>query len=339
MMPLRAGRLRHRYAILRPFGQFQASKLQLISHVAHLAALSSILLHQRLNLSSQLASLDLGLCLCIDTHRVLRPRSTHKASPLDVQTDQLVDLLLDALGLDQLPLGIDSLKDSPIGHLDALEVVGEIDVEALPVLHGPHLMCQHHLGKEYVRDCIADSLIDEIDAGREGVESVLCARTLRLGLANGADGVVGEKNGAVAVGFEVDADVVAGGGVVEVLDAGVGALNGQLEHFLDVFSRGTIGVGSLDDAYLELGVDASNAGHVCEEGCTEGGDAVAVEEVEGLGVVGVVVDNAVGVAIEGAEASVRLGGEACRTTLFGLDEVGATLGDDGVSTWQKSRML
>jgi len=56
----------------------------------------------------------------------------------------------------------------------------------------------------------------------------------------------------VAVGFEVDANVEALGGVVQVLDSRVGAEDRQLEVLLDVLGGGAVGVGSLDNADLEL---------------------------------------------------------------------------------------
>jgi len=56
----------------------------------------------------------------------------------------------------------------------------------------------------------------------------------------------------VAVGFKVDANVEALGGVVQVLDSRVGAEDRQLEVLLDVLGGGAVGVGSLDNADLEL---------------------------------------------------------------------------------------
>jgi len=129
----------------------------------------------------------------------------------------------------------------------------------------------------------------------------------------------------VAVGLEVDADIEALGRVVEMLDARVGAEDGQLKVLLDVLSRGAIGVGGLDDTNLELLREAGGAAEVREEGGGERGDAVAVEEAEGVVFVGKVVDYAVGVAIEGgaAVAGRYLGGGW--GALLGFDEVGAAL--------------
>ncbi len=65
--------------------------------------------------------------------------------------------------------------------------------------------------------------------------------------------MVGEDDGAVAVGFEVDADVEAARGVVEVFYACRGADGGELEDFGDVVCAGAVGVGGLDEADFELG--------------------------------------------------------------------------------------
>lgn len=62
------------------------------------------------------------------------------------------------------------------------------------------------------------------------------ARRLGFGLMDDALGFVGEDDSAVAVGFEVDADVeVVRGSVVEVLDPSGSANNRESEDFFDVF--------------------------------------------------------------------------------------------------------
>jgi hypothetical protein len=126
--------------------------------------------------------------------------------------------------------------------------------------------------------------------GGEGREGIALAGGLRRGRREEGDGVVGEDDGAVAVGFEVDADVEAGGSMVEVLHACGGADRGQLEHFGDVVRGSAVCVSGLDEADFELGGEACLLGEVCEEEGGERGDAVAVEELELGRLVEVVVD-------------------------------------------------
>ncbi len=90
----------------------------------------------------------------------------------------------------------------------------------------------------------------------------------RLGLCftDRLDRLGGEEDRAVSVGFEVDTDVVASGGMMQVLDAGGRTFDWELEDVGDVFGSGPVGVGGLDYADFEFAVDASDAGHVGEEG-------------------------------------------------------------------------
>ena len=66
------------------------------------------------------------------------------------------------------------------------------------------------------------------------------------------EGLLGEQDGAVAVGFEVDADVEFGGRVVEVLDAGGRADDGEFEVLGYVVCAGAVCVCGLDDANFDF---------------------------------------------------------------------------------------
>jgi len=94
----------------------------------------------------------------------------------------------------------------------------------------------------------------------------------------------------MSVGFEVDADVEACSGMVEVLDPRRGADDRQREDLVDVICACAVCVCGLHDADLEGGGEVGGAGQVAEEGGRERGDAVAVEEDEAVGGVGGVVD-------------------------------------------------
>ena len=130
----------------------------------------------------------------------------------------------------------------------------------------------------------------------------------------------------MAVGLEVDADVEGvHGRVVEVLDAGGGADDGQLEDVGDEFAGRAVRVRRLHEADLELAVEARAARHLDEEDGAESGDAVAVEEVEDFLRVRVVVDDAVGVAVERAASFVGAGVRLWWCSLLGFDVVCAAL--------------
>lgn len=75
---------------------------------------------------------------------------------------------------------------------------------------------------------------------------------LGLGVLNDLQGILGECHCAVAVGLKVDTDVEAQSGVVEMLDTGVGADDGELQDLFDVICAGAVGVGGLDDTDLQL---------------------------------------------------------------------------------------
>ena len=70
--------------------------------------------------------------------------------------------------------------------------------------------------------------------------------------ADGADSLLGEDDGAVAVGLEVDADIEFGGSVVKPLDTSWCANGWELECLGDIVGGCAVGVSSLDDTNLQL---------------------------------------------------------------------------------------
>lgn len=75
-------------------------------------------------------------------------------------------------------------------------------------------MRKDDLDEEHVGEGVADGLVDEVDAGAEDGEGLGLAGVLGLVLCDLVEGVGREDDGAVAVGFEVDADVELLGCVV-----------------------------------------------------------------------------------------------------------------------------
>lgn len=212
------------------------AKRQLMPPMQPSVHLPPIPAHHVGDLARQRVRIDARVRLRVDPHRVLRAARTRERPPFDHHARQLVDLVLDALRLDELPLRVGRLEDAAVVHLDAHEPVRHVDVGVLPVVGRPALVREDDFGEEHVRQGVADRLVDEVDARAEGLQSVLLAGGFGLGVADDADGFVGEDDGAVAVGFEVDADVeVADSCVVEMFDAGRGADDRELEDLVDVF--------------------------------------------------------------------------------------------------------
>lgn len=97
------------------------------------------------------------------------------------------------------------------------------------------------------------------------------------------------------------------------------------EDLGQVLGRRAVGVGRLDDAHLDLVVEAGVLDEVHDEAGDEPGNLVAVEQVEDAVGVGVVEDDAVGVAVERGVALPRHELDVARRALLRLDVVGAAV--------------
>jgi hypothetical protein len=181
------------------------------------------------------------------------------------------------------------------------------------------------LDKEHIGESITDSLVDQISQSLEALQGVLLGRRLGLGILDSLHSILREGHGAVAVSFKVDTDVKAESGVVKVLHTGVGADDGKLEHLFNVVRAGTVGVGGLDDANLELLGNASVASKVANERGGESGNTVTVQKAENVALVDKVVNQTVSITVQRSaaikDASLGRGGSA----LLGLNVVGTTL--------------
>jgi hypothetical protein len=104
-----------------------------------------------------------------------------------------------------------------------------------------------------------------------------------------------------------------------------GAHHGKLEVLLNVGSAGPIGIRSLYDSDMEILLEASGSHKVPNERSVQSRDAVTIEHEEASIRIDPVVDEAVGIAIEGAAAGTGDGFGVWWGSLFGLDEIGATL--------------
>lgn len=237
---------------------------------------------------------------------------------------QSVDLVLHPDGRLEPAFGIDRDEDVPIRDLDAHEPVGQVRVGGIPLLGPPALVREDDFDEEEVGEGVADGLVDEVDEGAEGFEGGALGGGLGFVFAEAFEGRVGEEDGAVAVGFKVDADVEFGRGVVEVLDARVGADDGQLEVVRDVVGAGAVGVRGLYHADLEFR-ETGALGEVADEECGQSGDAVAVEEAEAVFRIDEVVDYSVSITVERCTACEWAGLRRGRSALAGFDKICAAL--------------
>ncbi|KND90179.1 hypothetical protein TOPH_05174 [Tolypocladium ophioglossoides CBS 100239] len=222
-------------------------------------------------------------------------------------------------------LGVGGLEEVLVTDLDAHEAVREVRVGHGPVLESPSLVGEDDLDHEHVGDGVADGLVDEITNGGERLEGVLLCGRLRLLRPEDAHRLLGEDDGAVAVGLEVDANVELARGVVQMLDTRGRADNGELQVLLDVVGAGTVGVSSLDNTNTEVVLQTSGVDEVANEGGGERRNAIAVQHEESSVRIDPVVNETVSIAIERAASHTKDGLRVLGSSLLGLDKVGTAL--------------
>lgn len=286
---------------------------------------ATVLLHNTRDLVGKFVSLGSSGRLCVHAASVLCTTGTSKRTSAGVLSDTLIDLVLGTCGMAEAALSIGRLEGVLVGNLDANEAVGEIRVGGGPVLESPALMGKNHLDHQHVRERIAHGLVDEIANSGKSVESVLLSRRLRLSLTESPHGILAKQHSAVAVGLEIRANIKLESSVVQVLDAGGCAHDGQSEMLLNVVGASTVCIGRLNNTDTKVIFQTSRSDEIADERSSQSRNTVAVQHEEtGIGV-GVVVDQAVGIAIEGAVASTRdgLGRSGC--ALLGLDKVCSAL--------------
>ncbi len=142
-------------------------------------------------------------------------------------------------------------------------------------------MREDDFDQKEVAEGVADCLIDKAGKGAEGGKGGRLGRGLRFVFREALERKIGEDYSTVAVGFEVNTHIKLGCRMMQMLDAGRSAHNGEFQIFGYVASRGAVGIGGLDDTDFEFFREAGRAGEVRDEQGGEGGNAVAVEETEG----------------------------------------------------------
>lgn len=106
-----------------------------------------------------------------------------------------------------------------------------------------------------------------------------------------------EEYGAVAVCFKINSAVELSRGVVEMLDTGRCADDGETESLGDVACRGTVGICGLDHTNPEVG-QTDSLNEVCDEGSGEGSNLVTIKEVEDAVSIIEVIDDSISIAVE-----------------------------------------
>ena len=129
----------------------------------------------------------------------------------------------------------------------------------------------------------------------------------------------------MTVGLEIDTNVELLSGMMQVFDTSRGAVDLELQVLLDVVGSRAVGIGSLHHTNLDRVSQARLADKITEERGDKRGDPVAIKKAEHVVLVLEVVDNAVGISVEGAATVVRSDLGGWRSTLICLDVVGAAL--------------
>lgn len=164
--------------------------------------------------------------LRINTNDVFRAtRPDEGPSPI-IPLHKIINLRLQPLRTDQLPLRILRMECMAIRHNDLHEPIRQVDVKRVPLDAGVGPVCEDGLDEEHVGDSVADGLVDELREGLQVVE--------RGGLGGGGRfvggkfclGLGGEEDSAVTIGFEIDANGIMFGGMVEVFDTSRNASDG-----------------------------------------------------------------------------------------------------------------
>ena len=184
------------------------------------------LLDVRRHLARQVVRLPARGRLGIDAHDVLGAAGTRKTPALAVLADEAVDLILEAGRGDEAALGVLGAEEGAVADVDADEAVGEVGVGVVPLGGAPALVGEDDLDEQEVGEGVADGLVDEVGEGADDLDGGLLRGRLGCVFGDALERLVGEEDGAVAVGFEVDADVESGSGVVEELDACIGTHDG-----------------------------------------------------------------------------------------------------------------
>lgn len=264
-------------------------------------------------------------CLCIDTDRVFGTTCTSETPSLVVPRHEGLDLGLEARRRLKLTLRIISFEDGAISNLNTYETGGKVCVSSKPFLGAPRLVGEDSFNQEHVRDSITDRLVDQVSETLQTFNRALLGRGLRLGALNGLQGVLRESNGTMAVGFKVNANVEAHGGMVKMFNTGVGTDGLKLQHFFNVIRAGAIRVGGLNDTNLEVLRNTSTSGQIANEGGGQSGNAITVKEAEDVALINKIVDQTVRVTVQGGATVESRGLRRWRSTLFGLHKIGTAL--------------
>lgn len=102
----------------------------------------------------------------------------------------------------------------------------------------------------------------------------------------------------MTVGLKVDANIEFGGGVMKPLHSSWSAHSRKLQRLGHIVGAGAIGVGSLDNADLQLLRKACFTGQVANEGRSQSGNLISIKKSETILSVVKVVNDPVSISVE-----------------------------------------
>jgi hypothetical protein len=229
------------------------------------------------DMRSELLRLWARISLSVDANNVFSARRTSKGAALDEVATIHINLFLSPFWRVEPAFSVGSLEQRAIENFNLEKTIWQVNVGVLPLLWAPALMSQDHFGEEHVRQSVTDSLVDELNAGLEGIECILLAWRFWLRLSDDLDGRVGEEHSAVAISFKVDTDIEALGSVVEMLDASRRANYRKFEHLLYIFGGSAVSVCSLNKADPQLFAETCISSHFGKKDSAKRCNAITVE--------------------------------------------------------------
>mmetsp|Transcript_80552 Transcript_80552/g.224125 ORF Transcript_80552/g.224125 Transcript_80552/m.224125 type:complete len:230 (-) Transcript_80552:1646-2335(-) len=197
--------------------------------------------------------------LCVDAHDIFGTAGPDESSRTRTgKSDQLINLVLKACGLDASSFRIRRLESPTVGHSDLQLAVRQILVLCEPILRRPIQRVEHRLHRQEVRKSVADRFIDHLSQ-HEQEFCWLFSLTLPRRSFHAGDKLLAEDDRPVSVRLEVNTNVHCLRLVMQVLDACLGADDILVRYLLgDMRGRGAVGVCGLHNAKAQP-ADAAQA--------------------------------------------------------------------------------
>jgi hypothetical protein len=120
-------------------------------------------------------------------------------------------------------------------------------------------MSENHLDHKEIGNGVSHSLVDQVDQAKQVLSRGFLRGGTRFVRVDDVDGFVGEEDGAVAISFKVNTNVVSLGSVVEVFDAGGDTPYGKaLKRLMSADVCGEL----MDDSRCTVGIASNYHSHM-----------------------------------------------------------------------------